>query len=707
MNFAPATVRLAATRCKPFYETPEEARLFRPFLRAIMTNSMLEQANAARLNGDDQTAIRLCRDVLAQSPENADAASLLGVSLAETGDVQSARPFIIRALETAPQNWRFILNYSVLLEREGDLAAARTEAESAAAIAPDRFECWGRLGDLAGKLEDYAAAADALDKALKIQPHPVLTLRLAGAAYESGQYDRALTALDAFEKTAPGHPQALMLRTHIARRKNDWAGLAAAAEAALNAAPDDEAPRVALAYAHSQSGHFKKAVEVYRPLVEKTPAQATHFATLGKYLIWSRKLEEAAECFHKALALEPGHSAAAAGLARYLNFVGDFDEAAKYARQAVASDPNNAEAYAELALAAGSDLTDDEIAQLKRIGADERQGPKHRAMAYYSAGDALHQRKDRAGAFEAWAAANSLKHGIGEIDPTLRYDPARHEAFIDRIIRFFPTDIAPAPGAAGGPVPIFIVGMPRSGTTLLDSAISAHPQVVSGGELPYMPFALNEFLVWADKSGWTGGPAPDELLDAFREGYLKDQRSYDVAQAAYITDKQPSNFLSVGLIRQAFPEARIIHIRRNPVEVGFSMYRRNFTSGWVFSNALDEIGHYYSEYARLTEHWRDTIGENFTFVQYEDLVRNFDTEIRRLVEFCGLDWDPACLEYYKQDRTVITFSAAQVRKPPSPEHLNSTAPYDAYLAPLRDALANRGVDLETGALTARKGKEQS
>ncbi len=671
-----------------------------------MKNPMLEQALAARLNGDDQTAIRLSREILAENPRDAEAASLLGVSLAETGDLAAARPLIIRALESAPQSWRFLLNYSVLLEREGDLAAARAEAETAAVAAPDRFECWGRLGDLAGKLQDYNGAVDALEKALAIQPHPALALRLAGAAYETGQYDRALAALDLFEKSAPGHPQALMLRTHIARRKNDWAGLAAAAEAALKAAPEEEeAARAALAYAHSQTGHFKKAVEVYRPLAEKTPQKADHLATLGRYLIWARKLDEAAAHFRKALELEPGHSAAAGGLARYLNFLGDFENAATYARQAVASDPNNAEAFAELALAAGADLSDEEIAQLKHIGADARQGVKHRSMAWFAVGDALHQRKDRDGAFQAWTAANALKHSIGDVDKSARYDPAQHEAYIDRIIASFPKDIAPSARTEHGPVPIFIVGMPRSGTTLLDSAISAHPEVASGGELPYMPFALGEFLKLARQSGWAGGVIPDELLKAFREGYWKDARSYGVAEAPFITDKQPSNFLSAGLIRQVFPEARIIHIRRNPVEVGFSMYRRNFTAGWQFSNALDEIGHYYSEYSRVTEHWRDTLGENVAFVQYEDLVRNFESEIRRLVDFCGLDWNSACLEYYKQDRTVITFSAAQVRKPPSPEHLNSTSPYDAYLEPLRAALTKHGIDLETGALNERKGKE--
>lgn len=660
-----------------------------------MQGDILEQAAVARLNGDYQTAIRLCRDILDKNPGNADAESLLGVSLAETGDIATARPLITKSLGSAPTNWRFLLNHSVLLECEGDLAGARAEAQKAADAAPDRFEGWGRLGDLAGKMEDYQSAVAALEKALAAFPgHPALALRLAGAAYETGQLDRASEALDIFEKSAPGHPQALYLRTHIARQKHDWDGLIKAATASLAVAPDEEAPRAALAFAYSQQGHFAKAAEAYRPLAEKSPPQASHLATLGKYLLGARELNEGAALYKRALELEPNNSAAATGFSRHLNFTGDFENAAKYARLAIAADPNNAEAFAELALASGSKFSDEEIALAKKIGADTRAGAKHRAIALFACGDAEHQRKNRKGAFEAWAEANRLKHSLGDADPSARYDAKAHAAHVGRIIDLFSTDITASDAArARRPAPIFIVGMPRSGTTLLDSAISAHRDVSSAGELPYMLFALNEYLKLPNATG----DVPQEFVEVFRQKYQMQYADYDVVDAPFITDKQPDNSFAVGLIRRVFPEARIIHIRRNPVEVCFSIFRRNFSTGWLASNSLEELAHYYSQYVRVTDHWRDTLGDNMAFVQYEDLVRNFESELRRLIAFCGLEWDPACLEYYKQDRAVITFSAAQVRKPPSPEHLNSTAPYEEWLAPLYAALRAENIDLETGA----------
>jgi len=668
-----------------------------------MQDDLLQQASAARLGGDDQTAISLCRQALAKAPDNPDAMSLLGVCLAETGQTTQARPLIEKALAAAPENWRFNLNQSVLHECEGNLAAARASAEAAAATGSEHFEVWGRLGDLCGKQEDFAGAADALGKALAInQNHPALALLLAGACYEIADYQRADEALDLFEKFAPGHPHALRLRTHIARQTSNWEGLIASAKAWLKASPEEEAARVALAYAYAQPGFYARAVEAYKPLADNEPPSAEHLSTLGKYLLGARDLDAAEAYYRRALEIEPDHAEAAAGIGRLMTFLGRFDEAMAYSRQALKSDPRNVEAYGQLALASGGRLTDEEITQLQSLGEDATLQLEHRALSWYAAGDAFHRRKDRADAFTAWAKASELKHSVGDNDADAHYDASDYEQMADRIIRVFPHDHRAADAdCTRRPAPIFIVGMPRSGTTLLESALAAHADIACAGELPVMPFAQREFFAWADEAGWNGGEIPNSLIMAIRKKYFDQYRDYEIENAPLITDKQPNNFLCVGLIRRVFPEARIIHIRRNPMETGFSIYRRNFTRSWKFANSLSEIGHYYGLHSRLTEHWAQTLGDQLAFVQYEDMVRNFEGELRRLVAFCGLEWDPNCLEYYKQDRTIITFSAIQARKPPSPEHLNSTAPYMEYLTPLKIALKEAGVDLETGALRAK------
>lgn len=667
-----------------------------------MSDEMIQRAMTARLHGDNPTAITICRQLLDQNDDNMQAISLLGVSLAEVGAIEDARPLVERAVAAEPANWRFILNQSILLECEGDIHSACAAAERAAEAGPDRFETWGRLGDLAGRLENYQRATEALAKAVEINPNmPALAMRLGAAAYELGDFDRAISALDLFEESFPGHPQALKLRTYIARKRCDWEGLIEAAKKSMAASPNDEAPRVALAFAQAQLGHFRDAVKLYRPLADAQPPKAFHLATMGKYLLSMRALEEAAVYYRRALELDPTHSPAAAGYARYHIFHGNFEEAAKYARLAIQLDPSNSEAFAELSIATGSKLADNEIEILKEVGEDKRNGLKHRAIAWFTCGDAYHARKDRPAAFKAWMRANALRRDLSE-DGDALYDAAKHEDYVRWIMSSLPAQrSSPYQSPVKGPVPIFIVGMPRSGTTLLENAISSHSRASSGGELPYMVFALSELASWADLINWKGGDIPEPMIDAYRKKYYEQYEQYDVKPAEFVTDKLPNNFLAVGLIRQVFPEAKIIHIRRSPVEVGFSMYRRNFSRGWMFATDLDEIAHYYAEYSKLTEHWFNIMQSNFAFIQYEELVRNFERELRRLLDFCGLEFDQKCLEYYKQDRTVVTFSAAQVRKPPSPEHLDSTTPYQEFLGPLRDGLQGRGVNLETGAMLQR------
>jgi hypothetical protein len=141
----------------------------------------------------------------------------------------------------------------------------------------------------------------------------------------------------------------------------------------------------------------------------------------------------------------------------------------------------------------------------------------------------------------------------------------------------------------------------------------------------------------------------------------------------------------------------VIHIRRDPLETGFSIYRKNFTKSWRFSTSLADIGHYYGQYARLMEHWHRVFGDRLATVQYEQLVEDFEGELRRLLAYAGLEWDPNCLSYFERDSTVITLSSAQVRKPPSKEMMSSTAPYIRQLQPLKEALEQAGVDLKEDA----------
>lgn len=660
-----------------------------------MNDASLDEAYAARRAGNVAAALEICRRVIVADPSDHGAKSLVGVSMAEAGDVDEARPLIEEAAAAEPENWRFLLNLSILREIEGRIDDAIQSAKEATTIAHDQFETWGRLGQLCGKQGDLEGAVAALERAVALRPdHPGLALLLAGAAYETGQYDLSGSALDNFERVAPGRPESLRLRTHLARKRNDWDAVLDSASRWLAAEPSADEARVALAYAHAQLDDYHAAIDVYGPLVTANPKDADHAATFGRYLLWSRDFDAAEQFYRRALEVQPDHAAAAAGLARLSVFRGDFDRAAGFARKAIEADPDNVDAYAQMLLADGAQFSDKDLDRLHKVATDSGFEEESRALAWFTIGDVYHRRREHDRAFDSWERANALKQGVAARSDKWRYDPDETERLIDRLIASFPT-IPPAalPARRDGPKPIFIIGMPRSGTTLLDSALGGHAAVSSGGELPAMPSLLTRFLDWADDARWRGGAIPAPIAQQMRDSYLRQYDDYKIERAAFVTDKNPLNFLSVGLIRQLFPEAPIIHIRRNPLETGFSIFRKNFTKSWRFTTALEDIGHYYGQYARMMEHSSAVLGDGMASVRYEQLVADFEGELRRVLAHAGLEWDPNCLTYFQRESVVTTLSSAQVRRPPSRELMSSTGPYLHHLQPLKEALERAGVDV--------------
>lgn len=662
--------------------------------------ALLAEAQKARLADDYEAAIRLCRAYLSARPADREGESFLGLCQVERGDFSGAA-LIERAADANPQSARLALNLSILRERQGDLRGAAASASRAATLAPGQFEAWGQLGKLLCQGGKFEEAFTALKQAFAFNPrHPGIALLLAGAAIETGELATCEEALSAGESINPGAPQLLRMRAHLARKRADWDGLVGAASAWLKVEPRDEEARTALAFGLSRQGYYDRACEVYAPLAGGASPRADHLAAMGRYKLGGRRLAEAKACFDRALARDPDCAEAAFGLARYHLFHGDFNLVESCCRRALAADPRHAEAYGLLVEATGGRIADEELEKIDQLADDPSLAPEARAILLFAKGETLHRRKDAESAFAAWSAANAVKRAAAGASV---YRRDEQERLTQRLIGLFSSDPLgherySAPEAGGAPTPIFIVGMPRSGTTLLESALAAHPDVDGAGEVPALPFILTEVLDWAEASGWTGGALPDDKREEWRGFYFNQCTKFGAAGARFVTDKQPRNFLSVGLIRRLFPDARIIHIRRNPVETGLSIFRRNFTQQWAFSTDLADIGHYYGEHARLADHWRRLLGPGLGFVQYETLAADFETEIRRLVDFCGLSWSKSCLEYYNAKRPVLTFSATQVRKAPSTEHLTSRAPYANHLGPLEEALKAAGVDLETGAL---------
>lgn len=665
-------------------------------------DARISEAARRRLADDFVGARQLCLDVLAGAPDNAEAMGLIGVCALETGDLDGARSWLDRAEAADPACGPVHLYRSMLHEAEGDAGAALASARQACEVAPDRFDVWGRYGDLAGRAGDFLTSAHALAAALDADPshpaHPHVALRLAGARTETGDIKGAAEALDMAAAGGLGDTlEVVRLRVELARHAGDWSALIRYAERWQALDPTALEAKGALAMGWGRQGHYRRALRLFAPVLEAEPDRADYWAAQGRLILGARDIAGAQAAFDRALSLDADCSDATLGLARIHTFLGEVDAAARMCRRTLEIDPGSLEAYGQLCEVSGGWLTDEELERLECDIAKSGNPADRLSIGLFALGDAYHRRRRPADAFAAWERANDTKKLQHNGAVVSAYDRAEQDRRTDWLMRAFSEPVALPVQPASAQTPIFIVGMPRSGTTLIEAAIAAHEDVTAGGELSLMPVIFEEFMAWARSAGWSGGVIPETVLEPWRRRYLAQYSEFGLTGARWVTDKQPSNFMAVGLIRQLFPAAPVIHIRRKPVEVAFSIFRRNFSRMWPFAHDLEDIAHYYASQSRLGGFWPTVWPDAVTPLQYENLVREFEPQLRRVLARSGLSWSRRCLEYYVEaDRAVMTFSAVQVRKPPSPEHLDSTSPYSEWLGVFNDALSAFPVDAETG-----------
>jgi hypothetical protein len=312
---------------------------------------------------------------------------------------------------------------------------------------------------------------------------------------------------------------------------------------------------------------------------------------------------------------------------------------------------------------------------------------EHRISAAFTLGDCLDGEGDIDGAFAAYELAHRLATERGRLE-TLNYDPQARTREIDLLIAHFSpayfSSLAALSTGAPRPRPIFVVGMPRSGTTLIESVLGAHSRVVACGERMAMRQIMDEYRSLAANAPET----LQQVLPRLAAAYFHDLP--DLHAADHITDKNPWNYDAVGLILQLFPDARIIHVRRNPVETGLSIFRNEFSKFQPFTNRLDHIGHYSGEYARLMAHWERVAGDRVSTVQYESFAADFESAAPALLQSCGLEWEEACRNFQTSRRVIATLSTVQAREPVA-DRSGRAQRYERHLAPLIEALSASGV----------------
>jgi tetratricopeptide (TPR) repeat protein len=435
---------------------------------------------------------------------------------------------------------------------------------------------------------------------------------------------------------------------------------------------------------YHQSGQHLRAIDLLSNAIRLNPQNAQFFNNYGEIHRALGHVNEAKIQYEKALALEPDFGIAHNNLANVLSATANYDEAVVHYKRAIALIPAYAEAYRNLTLITAPAPEDNKTKAMQNLLGNPAVSDSDAMHLHFALGRIYENAKAYDTAFEHYHKGNQLKR------KSFNFDVSTRTTYIDSLINTYTPDYFQRVAGYGNNSerPVFIVGMPRSGTTLVEQIISSHPQIFGAGELIYLQ---NIEQTMTQQLG-TSEPYPvcmqaftPDLAQQLAGQYLEHLQAYSTT-ARHVTDKMPGNYQRIGLIKTLFPNARIIHCRRNPMDTCVSIYCNYFRGTHNYAYDLRELGLFYREYERLMTHWRNLFGEDIHEIQYEELTRQQEKLSRGLIAYLGLDWDDRCLEFYNNKRPVQTASNLQVTQPMYTTSIDKWKRYEKHLGPLQDAL---------------------
>lgn len=518
-------------------------------------------------------------------------------------------------------------------------------------------------------------------------------LQQAWRLFQSGQYPAAAAQLDGLTRAAPEFADAWFASSFVQLRL----GRRGPALEAIRRANSLRAPTPPGWSLHElvcldACGLRQEGIALGRELVDSAVDDPQFYAILGQALYDLQQFGLARAAQQKALALAPDSPRLQLGMASIERALGHLAAAEAACDRCLAGEPRNADALYFRSGLRRQKPDDNHVEELRALLATPpSDGAAHAKMLY-----ALAKELED---LEAWDESfRVLAEGAGRYRGTLRYDLAEELDFLHSIATTWTAEAVggPACAAAGeGPAPVFVVGLPRTGTTLVERILSAHSEVETAGELPDFSRRMSEMMEQLPQAAGrsrSGMVAASTALDleALGRRYL-EQAAPLAGRGRYFIDKFPQNALYLGLIRRALPAARLVLLWRHPMDTCFSMYKQLFTDIYHFSYDLDELGRYYLAYRSLMKHWVNVLGEDLHVVHYEDLVDDQEGQTRRLLEFCGLAWEPGCLDFHRNPAPTTTASASQVRQAMYRSSLGRWRRYRDPLRPLESRLDAAGV----------------
>ncbi len=653
-------------------------------------------------------ALEAMRKTAELMPKDPEAHGNLGAVLHEQRRWEEALVSLRRALQLRPDDADALVNAADSLRELGRAAEAVPLYQRALKVNPQQVVAQNDLGNALLLLGQVDAALAAYQLALRLKPDDAqIRFNLANAQRLAGNFADALA----------GSQQAIALDPQLGAAYNNaglsLVGLGRREEAvthfrrALAAGPVSVDVLSNLGNTLRDLGDRREAAVLYRQAIELDPAHVESHCNLGNMLFQMHQIDASAASYRRAIALKPDHAAAHTSLAIVLrhqrraaeaeascqtalaidpNYAealhvqgelradrGEFAEAEQLFRRAIAAKPDYAAAYSSIATHRKLTLGDEQWLQgilrclsPKALPLEQEIGVRYALGKYF---DDTGQYDE---AFSSYECANELSKRFGP-----KFDPVKLTARVDELIgRLDAARVRQRqPGASDADLPVLVVGMPRSGTSLTEQILASHPSVHGAGEVTFWNTAFNAYR----NSSPISGIARDYL----------ERLTAESGAALRVIDKMPANFMHEGLVHMAFPRARIIHVRRDPLDTCLSIYFQNFFNMGPHGNDLVSLAHYYREYRRLTDYWRAVLPkEALLEISYEALIEDQEGVTRQMLEFIGLPWDARTLDFYKTDRVVLTASRWQVRQKIHGGSAGRWRHYEKFLGPLQAALGD-------------------
>lgn len=677
----------------------------------------LAQAHAHWNAGQADQAERLCQHVLAIWPGQSDASHLMGLMAHAYGNLPVAIEHLQRACQATRVPATFLSNLAEMYRQAGKLAEAEAAGRRAIAIDHGLVAGWNNLGIVLQEAGKFDESLSCLEQVVALKPdYPEAHNNLANTLKRLGRLADAKRHYETALQLVPNYAEALSNLSNLATDMGQADDALAYARKAI-----DINPRLADAYINAAAAEqsrgndeetlrwvdrllsfqpqhvgglllrtvplrhldrLDEALVAARHAVTLAPHSGEAHVAMGEVLQAADRTEEALASYERAAKL-PGLALEKAMVneATCLMEAGETAAARAAFERVLARFPRSVSAWFNLSDIITFQPGDPAIAAMEALlTSNTVQARNDRIALHFALGKAWLDVGNAERAFHYFNEGNRQKRA------TFVYDGDAVTRWVQSIADTFPASAFQGHDAggvvAGDDLPVFVVGMPRSGTTLVEQILASHGQVQAGCELSTLSRVIDRL-----------GPYPAIMQQLTADGlaavgrqYIDHVRTLSKGKRRFV-DKMPSNFLHAGLIVRSMPQARIIHVRRNAADTCFSCYTKLFTKEQLFTYDLVELGRFYRDYERLMAHWRNVLPpDRFIEVDYEELVGDFETQARRMIAFLGLAWDPACIEFYKTKRIIRTASLNQVREQLFTRSIGRAGRYAAHLGPLLSVL---------------------